>query len=311
MNLIRSIQSQPVFVKALLVAVIIVAVLLGLDFTASYRRPPSSPHSYVAVNISEHDEAVLKIGELGPEGNDWKEGKSGNAFPRVRLLNLFSEDGEHIWTRDIEQDRSGKSIGATSMITGEGTWTEEMLQFKDGGILVTGTLRKSLFVNGTPIAHQPPHFSLLGDNNARSVFLLKFDGQEQLVWSKSIGPLLFGSEGNFMTAITDADTILLVSTFKGSVETADSEGNKVVLRSTKELGLLAAEFDPSSGLLWIEQIGGGWIWLRTLEAFPDDEYIVGGSFAHGTWFDRKNGEVMSFPDDSGSFFALASFGGNS
>lgn len=178
---------------------------------------------------------------LLPDGLDL----SGEKWPD--LVWAENAQGELLWTMHV-----GAHLG-------------DIQSFEDGSLLLSGTMLYTLDLDGKTV--------LTAKNSVFSdvtPFLVRWSPEEGVRWARVVDAN-FGSDGYYAVRITDRDTILVASAFKGEVHLGDVGRIRSKFRG---FGTLLAEFDGDGRPMWGRRIAtgssypggvveaGGWIVVR-------------------------------------------------
>jgi hypothetical protein len=98
--------------------------------------------------------------------------------------------------------------------------------------------------------------------------------ENELKWSRIIGPVQTLSEGGIASDLVDDGTIVIVATCARTSGFWE-KGNRMCTFRGK--GLIGMAIDASGSLLWAEPIGRGMVWPLTALVLASDLYIVGFS----------------------------------
>ncbi len=181
--------------------------------------------------------------------------------PTLRQVVIDTPNAAFLLALDTEGKEHFKVI-----ITGDGyeDISSIFLLDQDSPIII-GTFTGSLEINNENV------YESGGDD--QYIFIATF-AENEIKWSRIIGPVQTISEGGIASDLVDNGTIVIVTT---CARTSGFwyKGNR--MHTFCGEGLIGMAIDASGSLLWAEPIGRGMVWPLTALALASDLYIVGFS----------------------------------
>lgn len=214
-----------------------------------------------------------------------------DADPGTGLSQLVSTNNNDLAI--IKLDNSGQYVWSTTIGCSEymnvgGSFTEDNVFYLSGGF------SGSLIVNPT---------TSLTSNGASDIFLIKFDGSGNSVWSKSIGGTSYDRGRNIN--IDQNGDLFLTGTYTDTVDFDPGAGVQNLLGNGFSLFSFLLKLDDSGDYLWAKSFGGDVSTKsHSIEMDLSNNIYLAGSFEGTTDFDPSSNVSTETSTISEDIFVL-------
>ena len=203
----------------------------------------------------------------------------------------YDQDGNHIWSKSFGDE--------------DGDHARAMTLDSSGNLFVAGSFRGTLDFGGGDLTNTDDIFS--------DMFLAKFDGDGNHLWSKSFGSG-DGSEHPNGLAVDSAGNVIVVGFFSDSFDFGGG-----LLTSTSAFDAFVAKFDPDGNHIWSNRYGegSGHDYANGVVVDGSDNIAVAGSFWDSIDFGggvlnsvEREDAYLTKLDSAGNHVWSRSFGGS-
>ena len=294
----------------------------GIARLGSSRRCPAgwgeqlTPHPHLH-HIGSIDPLCLK--KLPPEGRNYSLTKSGYSPLSAEPRHMPIDENHYLqWMRwsDMEAMTSGPPIrGGNSKPdandyslskrekTGETDWALNVRgcsslsarQLDDGTVLLSGVFSESLALDDVvTLRATRPEYKL--DPEFSSLFFVRWSPTDGIIWSKSIGPTNFGSEGSFASSTDSNGDTYVVTNYRPPL-TIPGIGTFGGHLSFGQPEILVASITKNGMITYAARLGKGWTFIEFVASFGTTSISFVGTANGRVSFNQADGGQYGFNNE--------------